>query len=134
MDILGLTPFAALIVFGFIGLVITWMKVPKSQGTRKSIKTLSVVAMVVGISFMFVLPAFNFQWAAGPTGYQASWSIEVVADVTAATWDDTIVADADLWDAAQSDCVSDNAFCTALITATQVGTAINTIAPVSLPE
>lgn len=129
MEILGMGIWSFMIVLGILGIAFTWMKIPKSKGTRKTIKTLSILGLVFGIFFLFVIPVVNFQWAAGPAGYQASWSIDIVADVTAATWDDTIVADADLWDAAQSDCVSGNAFCTALVTATRVGTAINTIAP-----
>lgn len=130
MDILGMSLPVAAIVFGILLFVLAVIvKIPKNAGTRKTVKTIGVLLLALGIMFLFIFPMINLQFAAGPTGYQASWSIEVVADVTAATWDDTIVADADLWDAAQSDCVSNNAFCTALISATQVGTAINTIAP-----
>jgi hypothetical protein len=131
MTILGMGIWSFVIVLGIIGIVLTWMKVPKSKGTRRTIKTLSVLGLVVGIFFLFVVPAVNWQWVGGGPGpgYQGTFSVQISADNTAGDWDDTIVADVDLWAAGESDCNPVTMTCTVLVTATRVGTAVNTMAP-----
>ena len=129
MDILGYAWEIVALAVGVLLVVLAYFKIPRSDKTRKTMKTLGVFLVIIGIMFMFIMPWIGLQGVTGPGAYTGTFSIQISADNTAGNWDDTIVADVDLWAAGESDCNPVTLTCTVLITATQVNTAINTIAP-----
>jgi hypothetical protein len=115
--------------WGFILIAISlivWLFVTKAsqKNTAKMVFFGGVFLAVVGA---LILPAMI---TGPPPADGHSWSVSMSQDTTAATWDDTIVSDDDLWSSSEGSCDPTAFECTVLVTATQVaGGGQNTIAP-----
>ncbi|MHA2431737.1 MAG: hypothetical protein ACXADO_00725 [Candidatus Thorarchaeota archaeon] len=118
-----------ILALSIIGLFMAYLlKMPKSTTTRGTVKTLSIV----GVGFVLLVGyAAPMVWGPpGPITFVDSYEVQMTEDNTAASWADYLgTADADLWAAAEGDCNNALHQCTVLVTATRVGTGINTMAP-----
>ena len=91
-----------------------------------------VVKMVAVVGVVSILLVSYMTFMAWPTAdeHAESWKVTMSADNDASHWADPLgVVDADLWAAGESDCNNAIHKCTALVTATRVGSGANTAAP-----
>lgn len=117
------------LALGAIGLFMTYLlKMPKSDTTRQTVKTLSIV----GVGFVLIVGYASplFFAPADDKVFVESYEVQMTEDNTAASWSDYLgTVDADLWAAGEGDCNNANHICIALMTCTRVGGGANTVAP-----
>ena len=116
------------LALGAIGLFMTYLlKMPKSDTTRQTVKTLSII----GVGFVLVVGYAAPMFMVGPkVTFVDSYEVQMTEDNTAASWADYLgTTDADLWAAAEGDCNNALHQCVVLCAATRVAGGANTLVP-----
>lgn len=116
-----------ILLFGFLGIGLAIVKIPKAATTRNIIAVLSIVGILFTAGIGYGAPLFM---ARDDGVFTESYEVQMTEDNTAASWADYLgTTDDDLWAAAEGDCNNAIHQCVVLCATTRVGTAVNTVVP-----